>query len=112
MNKLACEIKDVTSLKHPSNISMNVWGLLGSSPCMAGLTERPKQLPASVSQNGSVFCPHQTCNLSHYVLLSQGLNTFEKIIWTLYKHFVPSCKHLWLGILLDKPQTLEPGVTT
>lgn len=31
------KIKDVTSLKHPSNISVNVWGLLGSS-CLHGLS--------------------------------------------------------------------------
>lgn len=30
MNELACEVKAVTSLKHPLKVYMNFWGLLGS----------------------------------------------------------------------------------
>lgn len=111
------KIKGGTSFKHPLKVYVN---LLGDPwilpPCVNVLTERPEQLLASASQNCSVsICLHQTCKLSHslhapFSRLSthlKGSSGHSSNVYSQLQIFV-AC----LRILLDKPQVLEPRITT
>lgn len=117
MSELPCEIKGGTSFKCPLKFYMNLLGAPWILPlCVNILTESPEQLLVSVSQNCSVsVCLHQTCELSHslhapFSRLStclKGSSGDSSNVCSQLQIFV-AC----LRILLDKPQVLEPRITT
>lgn len=115
MNESVWELKDVTSLKHPLKVYMNLWGLLGSCH-LHDCSYRGAQAITAVC------LPERVCvRLSSPDLQLESLHaTFSRLSTRLKGssgHSSNVCSQLQtlvacLGFFLDKPQTLEPGVTT